>query len=230
MANIIEYIEDGEQGLSVREKINALIDHANAANYQVGTATLAVTPATFERNLVSGVTVDFNWNIIINNDLLNSATFDGNDVILNVVGNQSFANVKNTLSKQLSVQFENSLDQSIKNENITRTATALIPQWKGQKANNTTLNGNTYAALGTAFTKILQANSATSITVDAGSYGVFISSNDNATIIENGTGFALAQSAYVKNPITVQYQDGTALELTEYIINTAVATFSYTIN
>lgn len=108
-----------------------------------------------------------------------------------------------------------------------RTITPVNPQWKGQKANNTSLDGSTYSAFNSALTKIVQSGDNTSITVSSGQYGVFISINPNATIIEDGTGFAIAPSAFTKNTITAKLANGDDVTLTEYIINPATSTFTY---
>ena len=108
-----------------------------------------------------------------------------------------------------------------------RTITQVVPQWRGQRANNNTFDGATYVALNSALTKFVQSEDNTSITVTAGNFGVFISTNNNAAIIEAGTGFQLAPSAYAKNTITAKLANGDDFTLTEYIINPAGGIFSY---
>jgi hypothetical protein len=198
--------------------------------YEDGTATLSRTPSTFEKNLTAGTTVTFNYATTPNDDSVQSATFDGNNVASNPTGSQQFTAVKTTLSKSFNVTFLHSDGVTTRNDNNSATATALDPQWKGSAANNNGFDGSTYANLNSNLTKILQSGFGTSITVPAGEYGIFISKNSGRDIVEQGTGFAIASSAYSETSITVQYEDGTSLSLTQYIVNPSNGTFTYTLS
>ena len=91
-------------------------------------------------------------------------------------------------------------------------------------------DGSTYSNLNTNLTKFVQGGFGTSVTVPAGEYGIFISTGSGRSIVEQGTGFAIAPSAYSESAITVQYEDGTSLQLTQYIINASSGVFTYTLS
>jgi hypothetical protein len=108
-----------------------------------------------------------------------------------------------------------------------RTISEVVPQWIGHKATGSSLNNSTYVQLNAVLSKEVQSTANISITVPAGRYGVFLSINASAAIIEAGTGFQLAPSAYAKNTITAKLANGDDFTLTEYIINPAGGEFSY---
>jgi len=195
--------------------------------YEEGTISLSRTPSTFERNLIGGVSITFNYAVTERDDTIVSATFDGNNVALSPNGSQTFNNIVSNLSKSFQVTFQNSSDLSTRNVSLSRTAVSIIPQWKGSANTNAGFNGNSYTNLSSSLSKIIQGSATTQITVPAGEYGVFLSTKSGADIIETGTGFALASSAYTEQAITVEYQDGTSLTLTQYIINTSTGVFTY---
>jgi len=198
--------------------------------YEDGTASLSRTPSTFEKNLTSGTDITFTYSSVTNDDTIQSATWDGNDVTSTPNGNETFTGVKTTLSKSYNVTFLNSDGVTTRNDNNAQTATALDPQWKGSATSTTGFDGSTYSNLNTNLTKFVQSGFGTSITVPAGEYGIFISKNAGRDVVEQGTGFALASSAYSENTITVEYEDGTSLQLTQYIINASSGAFTYTLS
>jgi len=195
--------------------------------YEDGTISLSRTPSTFERNLIGGVSVTFNYAVTERDDTIVSANFDGNDVILSPDGSQTFNNVISNLSKTFQVTLQNSSDLTNRNLSLNRTAVSIAPQWKGSSNNNTGFNGESYVNLNTALSKIIQSSATTQITVPANDYGIFLSTKLGADIIETGTGFALAPSAYTEQSITVEFENGTPLNLTQYIINTSTGVFTY---
>ena len=197
--------------------------------YENGTATLSHTPSTFEKNLIAGTNVTFTFSSTINDDTIQSATWDGNDVTSTPNGSETFT-TKTTLSKAYNVTFLNSDGVTTRNDNNSQTATALDPQWKGSAATSTGFDGSTYSNLNTNLTKIVQSGSGTSITVPAGEYGIFLSKNSGRSITEQGTGFAIAPTAYSESSIDVEYEDGTTLSLTQYIINPSSGVFTYTLS
>lgn len=203
------------------------VDRLKDLVYEDGTISLNRVPSTFERNLTNGVSVTFTYGVTLRDDTLQSATFDGNDVTLNPNGSETFTNVKTSLSKSLSAVLTNSSTSQNRNLSLSRSAVSIIPQWKGSVGNNNGFNNNTYAQLNSSLSKILQSSATTNLTVSAGDYGVFLSTKNNASIIELGTGFALSESAFSKQTISVEYEDGTALSLTQYIVNTSNGVFTY---
>jgi hypothetical protein len=194
--------------------------------YEESSISLNASPSTFEKNLTNGVDVTFTYTVSENDDVIQSADFDGTDVSSNPDGSQTFTSLKNSLSKIYSAVL---LDTNAgENKNLSRTfeAQALTPQFKGSSNSNAGFNGQDYSSLNGALSKILQSSTTTSIIVPANKYGVFLSTKSGADIIEEGTGFALS-SGYIETPITVEFQDGTALNLIQYIINKATAEFTY---
>lgn len=194
--------------------------------YEESSISLNASPSTFEKNLTNGVDVTFTYAVSENDDVIQSADFDGTDVSSDPDGSQTFTSLKNSLSKIYSAVL---LDTNAgENKNLSRTfeAQALTPQFKGSSNSNAGFNGQDYSSLNGALSKILQSSTTTSIIVPANKYGVFLSTKSGADIIEEGTGFALS-SGYIETPITVEFQDGTALNLIQYIINKATAEFTY---
>ena len=149
---------------------------------------------------------------------LQSTDFTANEV-LNDFTLQ--AKVSHDASSQLSA---NTISTNLK------TISQAVPQWKGQKANGNSFDGATYNQFNSDLNKFISNNDNASITVTAGKYGFFISKNPNATIIENGTGLALAQSAVQKNTITAKLINGDNVTLTEYIIPPSGGDFTYNLN
>lgn len=203
------------------------VDRLKDLVYEDGTISLVRNPTTFERNLTNGVSVVFTHGVTLRDDTLQSATFDGNDVTLNPNGSETFTNVKTSISKSFSAVLLNTSTNQTRNSSLSRSAVSIIPQWKGSVGNNNGFNNNTYAQLNSSLSKILQSSPTTNLTVSAGDYGVFLSTKSNASIIELGTGFAISESAFSKQTISVEYEDGTALSLTQYIINTSNGVFTY---
>jgi len=117
--------------------------------------------------------------------------------------------------------------ESTNNVIASKTVNMIMPQWKGQKANGNSFDGATYNQFNSDLNKFISNNDNTSITVTAGNYGFFISINDNATIIEDGTGFAVNPDSYQKNTITAKLVNGEDVELTEYIIPPSGGDFKY---
>ena len=105
--------------------------------YEDGTASLSRTPSVFEKNLTAGTNITFTYSSVTNDDTIQSATWDGNDVTSAPNGNETFTGVKTTLSKSYNVTFLNSDGVTTRNDNNAQTATALDPQWKGSATSTT---------------------------------------------------------------------------------------------
>lgn len=198
--------------------------------YEEGFINMSRSPASFEENLINGVSVTFNYSVTLNDDILQSAIYGGNTVTQNPSGSETLSNIKNTVSRSYSVTFKNSIDLSFRTVSLTRTAQSLIPQWKGSTTvayTGSDISNFDYTTLGSDFDKIVQSSDNTSITVNPGEYGYFISKNNNATIIEDGTGFEIAPTAFLKETVTVEYQDGTPLALTMYRVQPSNGIFIY---
>lgn len=112
-------------------------------------------------------------------------------------------------------------------ETETAKFTPVVPQWKGQKNNNVSLNNSTYANFNSVLSKFIDQESKASITVSAGNYGFFISNNPNASIRENNLGFKLSPNAFEKRTITAKLANDEDVTLTEYIIRPSQAEFTY---
>lgn len=110
----------------------------------------------------------------------------------------------------------------------TKNIRVAIPQWKGQKSTNTSLNELSYNNFQTKLgNRFISNNHATSITVNQGNYGFFISKKNNATI-KDGNGFVMTEGGnYIKRNITAKLINGNNVTLTEYVINTANGDFTY---
>ena len=114
-------------------------------------------------------------------------------------------------------------------ESELATLTEVLPQWKGQKNNDVSMNNQSYSNLNSVLEKFVQQGSNASITVSAGNYGFFISTSPNAVIKEDNLGFKISPNAYQKNTITVQLANEDTITLTEYIIRPSGAEFTYNI-
>ncbi|NRA77255.1 MAG: hypothetical protein HRU18_03520 [Pseudoalteromonas sp.] len=194
------------------------------------TAVLSVNSSSIERytDYVNTVTIQFTQNSG-GAALSYSLSKDGVEISTDQSTSINEVEVGASFTLQGEVNYDSGEVDAGTVDTSVVTINTLIPQWKGEKDNDRTLDGTSYSDLNLDFDKIVQGSDNTSITVSAGNYGVFLSTNDNATIIDAGTGFELNPSSYVKNNITVEYANGLPLTLTEYILNTATLEFTYNI-
>ena len=196
--------------------------------YEEGTATLNVSPASFEKNLTSGTDITFTYNSTLNDDTIQSATYDGNDVTLSPNGSQTYTSQKLTLSKAYNVTFLNSDGVTTRNDNNSKTSVAIDPQWSGSSLTSGGFNGSTYAQLNAALDKFVTSGTNRTITVPAGEYGILLSKKSGGGFTSTATNLPLASSAFTETQVTVQYEDGTSLTLNQYVFTfTAANSFTY---
>ena len=196
--------------------------------YEDGTASLSRTPSTFEKNLTSGTDITFTYSSTLNDDTIQSATWDGNDVTLSPNGSETFTAVKTTLSKAYNVTFLNSDGVTTRNDNNSKTSVAIDPQWSGSSLTSGGFNGSTYAQLNAALDKFVTSGTNRTITVPAGEYGILLSKKSGGGFTSTATNLPLASSAFTETQVTVQYEDGTSLTLNQYVFTfTSTSQFTY---
>ena len=212
------------EGLNLQQAYDKLLNPAIQPTISFNVNNQIIEKGT---NFSQNVTISFNQN---DAGSLLSYSLEKNGTEISTTQSTSFVenNVVSSFNLRGKVSYDASSQLSANTiQTASRTITPVNPQWKGQKGNNASFNNLTYAQFNSALTKLVQSGDNTSITVTEGNYGFFISTNSNATIIEDGTGFALSSSAFQKNTITAKLVNGKNVILTEYIVNPASGTFTY---
>ena len=185
--------------------------------YEDGTAALSVSPTSFEKNLTAGTDLVFTYSSVLNDDTIDSATWDGNDVTALPNGSETFLAQKLTLAKSFNVTFLNADGITTRTDSNPKTATAIDPQWCGVSG-DANYNSTSYATLSSTFTKFVSSSPAkTQVVSPSSQYVYFISTKNNATIYD-GNNFDNT-SDFTKTAITVTYEDGTSLALYQYRTN-----------
>ena len=194
--------------------------------YEDGTASISVSPSSFEKNQTGGISVTFTYSSTLNDDTVQSATYGGTDVTSNPSGSETVTGVTTNTSKAFNVTFLNSDGTTTRNDNNSATATGLDPQWSGVST-DTTMNSKTYSQLNSALTKFVSSGTARNITVSpSNEYVYFLSKKNNATI-KDGNDFNNT-SDFTKSTVTVQYENGTTFTLYQYRSNTTKTLSNFT--
>ena len=194
--------------------------------YEEGAASISRSPSSFEKNLSGGVSVTFTYSSTLNDDTIQSATYNGNDVTSSPNGSETVTGVTSDVSRTYNVVFLNADGVTTRNENKSTTATGINPQWSGVSS-DTTMNGKTYSQLNSALTKFVSGGAARNITVSpSNEYVYFLSKNSNATI-KDGNDFNNT-SDFTKSTVTVQYENGTTFTLYQYRSNTTKTLSNFT--
>lgn len=194
--------------------------------YEDGTASISRSPSSFEKNLSGGVSVTFTYSSTLNDDTIQSATYNGNDVTSSPNGSDTVTGVTSNVSRAYNVVFLNADGVTTRNDNNSTTASAIDPQWSGVSS-DTTMNGKTYSQLNSALTKFVSGGTARNITVSpSNEYVYFLSKNSNATI-KDGNDFNNT-SDFTKSTVTVQYENGTTFTLYQYRSNTTKTLSNFT--
>lgn len=184
--------------------------------YEIGTATLSRNKTNLEKGVLSSVI--FSWNINLNDDTLQSASFDGVDVSNNLLGNQSF-NLKNTTSKTLNVVF--SRNGGSITVNSTTTSNFYVPQYRGKIGIDEP--DNTYSGL-SGYPKTISSSTNLSLEVTLNNEHLFFICNSSSkTVRDNLTGFTLSLGDWnsttafmIKKSFTIILSDGTTENVTLY--------------
>ena len=194
--------------------------------YEDGTASISRSPSSFEKNLSGGVSVTFTYSSTLNDDTIQSATYNGNDITSSPNGSDTVTGVTSNVSRAYNVVFLNADGVTTRNDNNSTTATAIDPQWSGVSS-DTTMNSKTYSQLNSALTKFVSGGTARNITVSpSNEYVYFLSKNSNATI-KDGNDFNNT-SDFTKSTVTVQYENGTTFTLYQYRSNTTKTLSNFT--
>ena len=194
--------------------------------YEDGTASISASPSSFEKNQTGGVSVTFTYNTVVNDDTVQSATYDGTDVTSNPSGSDTVTGVTTSASKTFNVTFLNADGVTTRNDNNSASASGIDPQWSGVSS-DTTMNGKTYTQLNSALTKFVSGGTARTITVSpSNEYVYFLSKKNNATI-KDGNDFNNTAD-FTKSTVTVQYENGTTFTLYQYRSNTTKTLSNFT--
>ena len=194
--------------------------------YEDSTASISASPSSFEKNQTGGVSVTFTYSTTLNDDTVQSATYDGTDVTSNPSGSDTVAGVTTGASKTFNVVFLNADGVTTRTDTNNASATGRDPQWSGVSS-DTTMNGKTYTQLNSALTKFISSGSARNITVSpSNEYVYFLSLKNNATI-KDGNDFNNT-SDFTKSTVTVQYENGTTFTLYQYRSNTTKTLSNFT--
>ena len=198
------------------ENIGRLLDLV----FEALTTSGSASPSTFERGVATNVT--FNYSIDTNDDTITQIVWDGNTITtppFPTTGSASEIGATNTVSRTLEVDIQ----RSATIPDLVLTSRALIPQWRGVSALDT-LDG-TYTQLNTELNKVVQnGDNQTFVFVLSNSYAWFVSTNNNATILD-GNGFNQSISAlddqdgvseFYRSTFTATLADGTTTTLYTY--------------
>ena len=195
--------------------------------FQEGTISLSTTHNTFEKNTPTNIT--FDYAVVLNDDVVSSATFDGVDITSNPNNNQVYNDILSTISKTYSIIFTSTPNGAVSRTlSHTKTSTSIEPQYYGVSS-TTDFNGFTYSDLDAGLTKKIQSGDSISQTVSpTNQYIYFLSTNNNATITD-GNGFNNTLS-FNKTNITVSYANGTNQTLYQYRSSDTKTLTSFTYN
>ncbi len=169
----------------------------------------------FEKGVATNIT--FSHSIEPDDDTVLTASFDGVDILANLIDSVVFNGVVNTLTKSMSITVDSGQTIPV----ISSTAWALVPQYTGITALSEPLYD--YASLG-AFTKLIQSSlTITKSFVLANQYGFFISNSSSATITDTDTNFSLTVGAwasttdfFIKKSVVITLADGSTENVTIY--------------
>lgn len=201
--------------------------------YKVHTVAFTVSPVSGEKGVSTNAT--FSYTINKNGDVITSVTMDGATGLGTTSGSHTFNNVRETLSKTLTVNYkENNKAQKSKQYNATYVA--YVPQWRGKSSLEDLGDYNTIDA---ALSKVLQASATVTNTVQPNNeYVYFVSIKDNA-VIEDMNGFRQTvgdwgndTTEFWKKQVQIRLKDGTSQPVYLYrtrLKKTIDTDFRYTI-
>ena len=197
--------------------------------YEEGAASISRSPSSFEKNLSGGVSVTFTYSSTLNDDTIQSATYNGNDVTSSPNGSETVTGVTSNVSRTYNVVFLNADGVTTRTDTNSTTATGINPQYYGYASNSSGFNNASYTTINSVSTLTKNVTNITNmtITVPSGQYGIFLSKIPNGTVTSQETNLPLSTSAYSKSTVTVGYQNGSTYTLTQYILPPANGSFTY---
>lgn len=184
--------------------------------YVIATRSVTLNKTNLEKGVLNDVI--FYWVISLNDDTLSLAEFDGVNVSLNLVGNQTFS-IKNTTTKSLNLTVIRKGVAVIMN--AIATSNFFVPQYSGKIATDEPTT--TYVGL-SAFEKTISSGTNLSLEVILNNEHLFFICNSNSkTVKDNLTGFALSLGEWnstaafmIKKSITITLADNTTENVTLY--------------
>lgn len=181
--------------------------------YVNGTQSLTSNVGSAEKGVSTNIT--YSWNVVLNDDVLVSATLDGNNVTSDADGTTSNYS-RNGILNSLTISLATVVTRSGSNVtlNTNRTVPFYVPQYSGAISTSEPSDYE-YATLA-GFTKYIQSSHTITVNVALNNQYLFFLSNDaNASITDLNTNFSLSvgdwsstTAFFIKKQVTMKLADG----------------------